>query len=98
MRRESRREHNPVKAKSEEAATLASSLAPLEELGKRGSKNHPNGSIVLDTAELKVPKDFIEEEAPNGGLGLEPVVIFIIALALAFIAFITYLISIEPPK
>jgi hypothetical protein len=98
-RRESRREHNPVKAGSEETATLARGLAPLEELEeKRGSKQHPNGAIVLDTSELKLPRDLMEKDEPPRGLGLEPVVIFILVLALAFIAFIAYMISIEPPR
>ena len=98
-RRESRREHNPVKTRSEEAATIARGLAPLEELEeKRGSKGHPNGAIVLNTGELKLPRDLMEKDEEPGGLGLEPVVIFILALALGFIAFIAYLISIEPPR
>jgi hypothetical protein len=50
MRRESRREHNPVETKSEEAATIASMLAPLEELenahGKGRSSN--GGAIIVD--------------------------------------------------
>jgi hypothetical protein len=91
---ESRREHNPVRTKSEEAATLASSLAPLEEQeqgrGKRG-----NGAIVLDTGKLELPKGFIEEDKEEEGFGLDRVIIFILALALAFIAFIAYLIHLE---
>ncbi len=100
--RESRREHNPVMTGSEEAATIARGLAPLEELEERqrksGSKGHQNGSIVLDTGELKLPRDLMEKDERRGGLGLEPVVIFILLLALGFIAFIAYLISIEPPR
>lgn len=97
MRRESRREHNPVKAGSEEAATLASSLAPLEEQESRSGRR-PNGAFVLDTQELKLPKELIEENKQENSLGLEPVVIFILVLVLAFIAFIAYLISIEPSQ
>jgi hypothetical protein len=100
MKRETRREHNPVETKSEETATLASMLAPLEEQenweGRGDSRRHPNRAIVLDTAELKVPKGFIEEDSRGLLFGLEPIVIFILLLVLAFIAFIAYLISLEP--
>lgn len=85
-------DHNPLRTTHEEAAKLASELAPLEEQERRSR----NGAIVLDTKELKLPKEFMEEERRSDGLRLEPVVVFILALALAFIAFIAYLISIEP--
>jgi hypothetical protein len=97
MSGESRREHNPVGAGSEEAAALASSLAPLEEQ-ESNFKKHPNGKILLDTSELKLPKEFIEEDKDGRGFGLEPVVIFILALVLAFIGLMAYLISIEPTQ
>ena len=95
MRRDTLHNHNPLKASHEETSALASSLAPLEEQ-EEGRRRHQNGAIVLDTQELKLPKELIEESKPVKGLGLEPVVIFILALLLAFIAFIAYLISIEP--
>jgi hypothetical protein len=99
MKRESRREHNPVKTRSEEAQTIASNLAPLEEQESReGSPQHPNGRILLDTGELKLPKDFIEEDRQADGSGLDRVLIFLLVIVLGFIAFIAYLISIEPPK
>jgi hypothetical protein len=106
MKRESRRDHNPVETRSEEAAKLASMLAPLEEqqgekdeAASRRTAQRPNGgAIVVDTGELKLPKDFIEGESAESSFGLEPVVIFILMLALAFIAFIAYLISVEPSK
>ncbi|HEY0324036.1 MAG TPA: hypothetical protein VGC66_24015 [Pyrinomonadaceae bacterium] len=95
MKRESRSEHNPVKTKSEEAATIASMLAPLEEQeGLEGA----DGASFSDTGELKLPKGFIEEDKQGEGFGLEPAVIFILVLVLGFIAFIAYLISVEPPK
>ena len=99
MNRESRREHNPVSTGSEEAAKIASNLAPLEEQESReGARQHPNGKIVLDTGELKLPKDFIEEDKQADGSGLDRVLIFLLVIVLGFIAFIAYLISIEPPK
>lgn len=102
-KRESRRDHNPVEARSEETAKLASMLAPLEEQQGReaasGATQRSNGgAIIVDTGPLKLPKDFIEQDEGWKPFGLEPVVIVILALVLAFIAFITYLISIEPPR
>ncbi len=93
---ETRREHNPVKTTSEEAATLASSLAPLEE--QEGGERKRNGAILLDTGKLELPKSFIEEDKEEEDFGLDRVVIFIMTLALAFIAFIAYLIHIEPSR
>ena len=95
MNGEPRREHNPVKTTSEEAANLASSLAPLEEQ-ERGGGKRGNGAILLDTGKLELPKGFIEKDKEEESLGLDRVVLFIMALALAFIVFIAYLISIEP--
>lgn len=97
MSKDTLHNHNPLKASHEDTSALASGLAPLEEQ-ERSAGRRPNGSIVLDTKELKLPKDLIEENKPGKGLGLEPVVIFILALSLAFIAFIAYLISVEPPQ
>lgn len=104
MKGESRREHNPVEAGSEEAVRIASSLAPLEEFeGDEGAgggdgRERQSGAIVLDTQELKLPKDLMEEDDDGDGFRLEPVVLLILVLTLAFIAFIAYLISTEPPR
>jgi hypothetical protein len=99
-KREARREHNPVSTRSEEAAEIAHTLAPLEE--QEGSQEEGarqrRGAIIVDTAQLNLPKDFIEEETPAKGFGLEPVVLFILIFFVAFIAFIAYLISLEPQK
>ncbi len=100
-KRESRREHNPVETKTEEAARLANMLAPLEEHERADvQKSAPSngGAIVVDTARLNLPKDLIEEDEEAKPLGLERVVIFILLVVLAFIAFIAYLISIEPAR
>jgi hypothetical protein len=100
-KRESRREHNPVETKTEEAARLANMLAPLEEQESEGLKRSApsnGGAIVVDTARLNLPKDLIEEDEEDNPLGLERVVIFILLVVLAFIAFIAYLIYIEPAR
>lgn len=103
MKRESRREHNPVETRTEEAARLAHMLAPLEEQEGNGSQEGRaggagRGSIVVDTARLQLPKDLIEEEEKGAPLGLERVVIFILIIVLAFVAFIAYLIYMEPSR
>ncbi|MDT4896252.1 MAG: hypothetical protein QOH25_1329 [Acidobacteriota bacterium] len=101
MKRESRREHNPIHVSSDGALEKAEQLAPLEE--RKGKPTHQNfkdeGVISVDTGNLKLPSDFTErrEEKPRM-FGVEPIAVVIIIFALAFIAFIAYLISIEPPK
>lgn len=99
--RESRSTHNPVHASSEEGLEKAAQLAPLEErVGKSTHQITNNeGIISVDTGNLKFPSEFTEKrEEKSGPFGLEPVTIVILIFALAFIAFITYLISIAPPK
>jgi len=101
VKRESRREHNPVRASSDGALEKADMLAPPEERLKRsanqGAKN--GGVMKVDTGELKLPGDFTEKEDSRARLfGLEPIALIILVFSLAFIAFITYLIAIEPPK
>lgn len=101
MRRETRREHNPVRASSDEALEKANLLAPPEERVQRstdkGAKS--NGVLTVDTGELKLPNDFTEKEDRRARLfGLEPIALIILVFSIAFIALITYLIASEPPK
>ena len=101
MKRESRRDHNPVQGSSDNASRKAEQLAPPEEHGAKQALQTRNneGVLAVDTGELKLPKEFTErEEVRSRFLGLEPVALVILVFALAFIAFIAYLISIEPPK
>ena len=101
MKKESRRAHNPVRGSTERAFKKAGSLAPPEESAgkeKQGNSNN-GGSLQMDTAELKLPKDLAEGENQRSGiLGLEPVALVILVLALVFIAYIAFLISNEPEK
>ena len=101
MKKESRREHNPVKTESPKASELAEYLAPPEERTADGAKQSAAqvGAITLDTGRQELPRGVIEEEdAVSGRFRPDPVVILIFFLSLAFIAFIAYLISIEPPR
>lgn len=100
MKSELRREHNPVQVSSEEALEKADQLAPLEERKATRTRQDSNegGVIRVGTGELKLPADFTERaDGKHRLLGIEPVTIFILVFSLAFIGFIAYLISIEPP-
>jgi hypothetical protein len=98
---ESRRTHSPVKTSSREAAERAAQLAPPEEQARRGATRgeESDGALGLDTGALKIPAGLQAEAAERDQslFHLEPVVLFILILSLAFIAFIAYLISITPP-
>ena len=77
---------------------LAAQLAPPEEQNKAraaqsGARNN-GGAIVVDTGKLKLPEALADEAAKRAAiLGLEPVVVVILAVALAFIAFIAWQIA-----
>lgn len=101
VKRESRREHNPIHASGDGALEKAELLAPPEERVKKQPRQNSNhdGGMAVDTGELKLPEEFTEKEEGKSRLfGLEPVALVILIFALAFIAFITYLISVEPTK
>ena len=83
---------------------LAAQLAPLEE--QRPSESGvsiPNdsaelvtqekGAIVVGNHKPQLPKDLIGSDARTGFLGVEPVVLAIVALMLAFIIFIAWQVS-----
>lgn len=90
-------------------ARLAAQLAPLEELDKKsaakqlGAMAAPEltaesgfSAIVVDNDNLQVPKEILEEGREQNYMGMEPVVIVILAFMIVFIAFITWQISIMP--
>jgi hypothetical protein len=96
VKRESRHEHNPVKSSRRESKRRAAKLAPPEERKPAAkTRTGQDGALAVDTGELKLPESLLAEtQASDGGsFHLEPVVIFILACALAYIAFIIYLIS-----
>ena len=101
---------NRRKRKKGDTAQLAAMLAPLEELDKSsaakqlGSSPHlgdpqadPHyGAIVVDNDNLNLPKDIMEGSGGGTFLGMEPVVLVILGVMLAFIAFIAWQISLMP--
>ncbi|MEJ7615609.1 MAG: hypothetical protein WKF30_01240 [Pyrinomonadaceae bacterium] len=86
------------------AAEKAARLAPPEEkahapAAKQTAGDNGNGAIVFDPTTFHVPNDFSEEGKEGSRiLGLDPVVAAVVALALAFIAFVSVLITLMPPK
>lgn len=95
MKEESRSEHNPIHVSGDGASMKAERLAPLEEKVRQNPNNE--GVINVDTGSLKLPSQ-LAEKGKSGLFHLEPITIIILIFVLAFVGFIAYLISIEPPK
>ena len=83
---------------------LAARLAPPEELLPAHSKERAAGTgtqvvaqepgaIVVGRDKPTLPEDVIDRSNRNGILGLEPVVLVIVGLMLAFIVFIAWQVS-----
>ena len=103
------RKHN---RKKDDTNQLAAQLAPLEELDKsaaeqqignrlestNGKQQRDYGAIVVDNANLNVPKDIIEGRDEKQFLGMEPVVLVVLIIVLGFIAFIAWQISLMPAR
>ena len=89
---------------------LAAELAPLEEQDKPAAEQQIGtrlkltngqrdyGAIVVDNADLNVPKGMVEGGEEKQFLGLEPVVLVVLIIMLGFIAFITWQISLMPAR
>lgn len=90
-----------------DTAQLAAQLAPLEEQNKPplqapGGTGQPSvntgasqeyGAIVINNAAGNLSQDIMESSGTETFLGMEPVVIVILGVMLAFIAFIAWQIS-----
>ncbi len=95
-----------LRRRSGDTRELAAQLAPLEELGESGEANtsasqlvaRENGIIVVGAEQTELAKEVVAAEERNGALGLEPVVIVIAGLILAFIVFIAWQISRMPAE
>jgi hypothetical protein len=93
-----------VQRRSGDTHELAEQLAPLEEQRASNEANtnasqlvaQENGAIVVGAEQTELAKELIAAEERNGALGLEPVVIVIVGLMLAFIVFIAWQISRMP--
>jgi hypothetical protein len=110
--RSSHRHGGNRRRKKGDTDRLAAQLAPLEEQNKPaaehqiGSSLNSNnsqavrdyGAIVIDNESLKLPGDIMETRDEKRFLGLEPVVLVVLIIMLSFIAFITWQISLMPPR
>jgi hypothetical protein len=95
-----------VRRRKGDTAGLAARLAPLEEQRhaavtsdqkqRVGGVSQEPGAIVVDRNSLNVPKEMMEGAGTKGLFGMEPVVLVILGLMLAFIAFIAWKISEMP--
>jgi hypothetical protein len=99
-----------VKRKKGDTVQLAAQLAPLEEQKRpnateQGDSRHgalqagatqESGAIVVGNETVHLHEDLMEGRARSGFLGMEPVVLAILALMLTFIAFIAWQISLMP--
>ncbi len=100
------------KRKKGDTEKLAAQLAPLEEQDRsiaeqqigsaldatNGQPNRNYGAIVVDNANLNVPKDIIEGRDEKRFLGIEPVVLVVLIIVLSFIGFIAWQISTMPSR
>jgi len=95
--------------KKGDTASLAAQLAPLEEQDARAARkqganarsaNNSNGApiqdhgaLIIDKDTVRLPKGFVEGGQGKHFLGIEPVVLVIVIIALMFTAFIAWQIS-----
>ena len=96
-----------LRRRSGDTRELAAQLAPLEELSESTESGHTNtsqvvaqenGAIVVGAEQPELAKEVVAAEEGNGDKGLEPVVIVIVGLLLAFIVFIAWQISQMPAQ
>ena len=84
----------------------AARLAPLEETDAfekseqiTGSHSAVNDTIRVDRSSVKMPENFTADERDAAGtFRLDPAVLVIVALMLAFVAFIAWQITLMPEK
>ncbi|HWS88748.1 MAG TPA: hypothetical protein VN282_17370 [Pyrinomonadaceae bacterium] len=86
---------------------VAARLKPLEETEEfkdspqvEGGKRAADDTIRVDSKSVPMPESFIEDEEREGAsiFRLEPVVLFVLLLMLAFIAFVAWQITLMPAK
>ena len=95
-----------VRHRSGDSRELAAQLAPLEELRESSEAStdgsqvvaQENGAIVVGAEQPELAKEVVAAKERKGALGLEPVVIVIVGLILAFIGFIAWQISRMPAQ
>ena len=108
----SHRHSRKHKRRKGDTSELAAQLAPLEELDRPAAEQQIGthldttntqqqrdyGAIVVDNADLIVPKHMIEGGEEKQFLGMEPVVLVVMIVMLVFIGFIAWQVSLMPPR
>jgi len=86
-------------------ADEAARLTPLEETEefKRSHQTDgdhaPDDTIHVDSASVRVPENLVDEDREGANIfRLEPVVLFILVVMLAFIAFIAWQVTLMPER
>ena len=82
---------------------IAARLTPLEET-EEFRKSHqsdgehaPDDTIHVDSSSVRVPENLVDEDREGANIfRLEPVVLFILVVMLAFIAFIAWQVTLMP--
>jgi hypothetical protein len=96
-----------VRRRKGDTAKLAASLAPLEEQRPAsavdeklisGGASQETGAIVVDRSRHHIPNEMLEGPSRGRLLGMEPVVLVILAFMLCFIVFIAWQISQMPAE
>lgn len=96
VRRKARPKRPPSGERSGESEFEAR-LAPLEE---RTSRDDDDGRISVNTGNLKLPQELVEDDAAPEAARIDPVVLAIFFLALIFIIVVAFVIwnGWEPPQ
>ena len=86
--------------RSRSPAELAAQLAPPEERNAHvlQGAHQEVGAIVVENGSAGISGDLIEGGKKKQFLGLEPVVLVIVGLLLAWAVFIAWLITMMPPE
>jgi hypothetical protein len=83
----------------------AARLTPLEETdafreSQQSEGEHaPDDTIHVDSASVRVPENLVDEDREGANIfRLEPVVLFILVVMLAFIAFVAWQVTLMPER
>ena len=84
---------------------IAERLTPLEETEafkrspQRDGDHAPDDTIHVDSRSVRVPENLVDEDREGANIfRLEPVVLVILCLMLAFIAFVAWQVTLMPAK
>lgn len=85
-----------TRRRTRDTAQLAAQLAPIEEQTRQvAGATQESGAIIVNNDLGNLSTDIVERKR-EGILGIEPVVLVIVGVMLAFIAFIAWQVSLMP--